>query len=203
MEALILVDLQHDFMPGGALGVPGGDEVLDVALEMSRRLQWVFATQDWHPAGHKSFASSHPGKQVGDSIKLNGLDQNLWPDHCVQGTRGAELVEPIAALPLAGIVRKGQDPEVDSYSGFFDNGRRHETELRAVLEERRLRKVIVMGLATDFCVKATALDAIACGFEVSLLVPGCRAVNLRPDDGAQAIQQMEAAGITLLHELPN
>ncbi|MEZ6106652.1 MAG: isochorismatase family protein [Pirellulaceae bacterium] len=105
MEALILVDLQHDFMPGGALGVPGGDEVLDVALEMSRRLQWVFATQDWHPAGHKSFASSHPGKQVGDSIKLNGLDQNLWPDHCVQGTRGAELVELIAALPLAAPAR--------------------------------------------------------------------------------------------------
>lgn len=198
MDGLILVDLQYDFLPGGSLAVAHGNEVIPVALEMSRQMQWIFATQDWHPQNHQSFASNHPGKMPFEQIDLHGLPQTLWPDHCVQGTDGAMLEASIAALPLAGVVTKGEDPTVDSYSGFFDNGRRRETRLRKLLIEREITRLVVMGLATDYCVRATVLDALELGFKVDVLVRGCRAVNIQPDDGDKALEEMQQAGARLI-----
>lgn len=198
MDGLILVDLQYDFLPGGELAVAQGDEVLPVAIELSRQFQWIFATQDWHPQNHQSFASNHPGKKPFEQIDLHGLPQTLWPDHCVQGKNGAKLEASIARLPLAGVVTKGEDPQVDSYSGFFDNGRRRETRLHKLLIDRAITRLVVMGLATDYCVKATVLDALTLGFKVDVLVRGCRAVNINPGDGDKALEEMKQAGASLI-----
>ena len=195
--ALLLVDLQNDFLPGGALAVPDGDAILPVAARWMAQLPLVFATQDHHPSGHASFASSHPGRAPGESILLDGLPQVLWPDHCVQGTRGADLA---AGLPLGRIrqvVPKGEDPRVDSYSGFWDNGRRRETTLRQSLAGAGVSRIVVMGLATDYCMRATMLNAHELGLEVDVLVAGVRAVGLQPGDGARALAEMAAAGARL------
>jgi nicotinamidase/pyrazinamidase len=197
MKALLWVDLQYDFMPGGALAVPAGDQVIPLANELAVKFRWVFATQDWHPANHQSFASQHPGKKVGDVVELDGLPQVLWPDHCVQATRGAELDERLNLARVARIVRKGTEPSIDSYSGFFDNGHRKATELEGVLGEHDVATVYILGLATDYCVKFTALDAVALGFETYLVREGCRAVNLRRGDEAAAIRAMLEAGVQL------
>ncbi|MFB3891991.1 MAG: bifunctional nicotinamidase/pyrazinamidase [Phycisphaerae bacterium] len=200
-RALILVDIQNDFCPGGALAVPSGHEVIGVANRLMGEFDLVVATQDWHPPGHGSFASSHAGAKVGDVVDLNGLPQVLWPDHCVQCTAGAELAP---GLNLAGIdktIRKGADAGVDSYSGFFDNGdsgRRKPTGLAEYLHARGVGEVYVMGLATDYCVKATALDAAALGFRTHLVLDGCRGVNIRDGDVAKAIEEMARAGVVIL-----
>lgn len=194
MRAIILVDLQHDFLPGGALAVPHGDEVLDVALTVLPSFEHVVATQDWHPAGHESFASQHAGHDPGEVIQLHGLTQVLWPDHCVQETRGAEF-----ALDLRGahVFRKGSDAQVDSYSGFFDNGKRSDTGLADHLRTNGVDHVFVMGLATDYCVKATALDAVREGFTTRLVEDGCRGVGLNDGDVEAALGEMRAAGVEL------
>ena len=196
MNALILVDIQNDFLPGGALAVPRGDEVVPVANRWMRddRCELVVATQDWHPAGHGSFASSHPGRKVGEVIRLNGLEQVLWPDHCVQGTRGAEFAPGLEVARIQRVVRKGTDRGVDSYSGFFDNGGRNPTGLERLLREAGAERVWIMGLATDYCVLATVLDARKLGFAVSLVLPGMRGVELRPGDCARAVERMVGAG---------
>ncbi len=193
MEALLLVDIQNDFLPGGALAVPHGDEVIAVARRLAERFPTILATQDHHPDDHRSFASQWPGRAPGQRVELAGLPQVLWPDHCVQGTRGAELAAAIASLPQH-VVPKGEDREVDSYSGFFDNGRRRETRLEESLVLRGVDELYVMGLATDYCVLATVLDAISLGFRTHLVLDGCRAVDLAPGDGARAIERMRAAG---------
>lgn len=194
MDALLLVDVQNDFLPGGTLAVPQGDEVIPVAVEACRRFEKIYATQDWHPANHASFAVNQPGRSVGDIIELEGLRQMLWPEHCVQGTPGAELAAPLQSIRYDAIIRKGENPRVDSYSGFFDNGRRQETALRATLKREGVTTLWVMGIATDYCVLATVLDALECGWPVKLIVPGCRAVELQPGDHERAIAQMIAAG---------
>jgi nicotinamidase/pyrazinamidase len=157
--ALILVDLQNDFVPGGALAVKDGDQVIPIANAMQKHVDLVIATQDWHPADHGSFAANHPGKKIGDVIDLNGLPQILWPVHCVQNTRGAEFVPGLNTDRFAQIFRKGIDPTIDSYSTFFDNAHRRSTGLADCLKPRGVTDVYLMGLATDYCVKFSALDA--------------------------------------------
>jgi nicotinamidase/pyrazinamidase len=199
MKALILVDLQYDFMPGGALAVPDGDAVVPLANRLQGAFELVVATQDWHPANHGSFAANHPGRAPGEVITLGGLPQVLWPTHCVQGSKGAELVAGLDRSRIAAVLQKGCDPAIDSYSGFFDNGGRRSTGLGEFLQARGVEEVFVLGLATDYCVKFTALDALGLKFKrVSLVVDACRAVDLSPGDGEAALAAMQAAGVALV-----
>jgi nicotinamidase/pyrazinamidase len=198
MKALLLVDLQNDFLPGGALAVPGGDEVLPLANRLQPHFELVAATQDWHPADHVSFAASHPGKKPGDVISLDGAQQVLWPVHCVERTRGAELAAALDQRRIAKAFFKGADRQIDSYSGFYDNGRRRSTGLGECLREQAVDDVYVLGLATDYCVKATALDAVGLGFKTWLIEDACRGVNLSPGDAERAIEEMRAAGVKMV-----
>ncbi|HEY2894426.1 MAG TPA: bifunctional nicotinamidase/pyrazinamidase, partial [Pirellulales bacterium] len=197
MTALLLIDIQNDFLPGRALPVPRGDEVIAVANDYMPKYDLVVATQDWHPSDHLSFASQHPGKRIGDVIELGGLTQVLWPDHCVQDTFGAELTADLNRGGIHHVVRKGTDRAIDSYSGFFDNARRKATGLEAYLRSKGVDTVHVMGLATDYCVKATALDAVDLGFQTVLLSAGIRGVELHTGDCQRAIEQMRAAGVQI------
>ena len=199
MNALVLVDLQYDFMPGGPLAVPEGDRVVRVANRLIPHFDLVVATQDWHPPDHQSFASQHAGRRVGDVIDLDGLDQILWPDHCVQGTHGARLHNDLNLTSVAHVVRKGTDRQIDSYSGFFDNGHRQATGLADYLRQQDAQHVTVLGLATDYCVKFTALDAVRLGFPTSLVEDGCRAVELETGDAERAIEAMRAVGVQVVH----
>jgi len=199
MRALVLVDLQYDFMPGGALAVPEGDQTISIVQRLLPRFETVVATQDWHPSDHGSFAANHPGTQPGQVIELEGLSQVLWPVHCVQGTRGAELHEGIDRSKLAAVFRKGMDPRFDSYSGFFDNGRRKATGLGDWLDDRRVRQLYVLGLATDYCVKFTVLDALKLGFDVWVIEDGCRAVELQRGDGERALSELRGFGAGVIH----
>ena len=199
MKALILIDIQNDFLPGGALAVPRGDEVIPVANRVQRAFPLVVATQDWHPANHGSFAAAHPGRNPGEMGTLGGLPQVLWPTHCVQGSNGAALAAALDTTRLAHTFVKGTDPTIDSYSGFFDNGYRRATELAAWLRARGVTAVYLAGLATDYCVKFTALDARQLGFETYLIADGCRGVELRPGDVAAAYAEMRAAGVQVIH----
>jgi nicotinamidase/pyrazinamidase len=198
MKALVIVDVQNDFLPGGALPVPHGDEVVAVANRLMPQFDLVVATQDWHPADHRSFASRHVGRKVGDLIDLGGLPQVLWPDHCVQGTPGADLAPGLAVAGIRKVFRKGTDPAIDSYSAFFDNGHRKATGLAEFLKARGVTEVYVMGLATDYCVKATALDAVGLGFKVWLIEDGCRGVDLHPGDVRRAVEEMAGAGVRVI-----
>ena len=198
MRTLVLVDIQNDFLPGGALAVPRGDEVIPVGNGLQPAFDLVVATQDWHPAGHGCFASTRPGRKAGEVAELAGLPQVLWPDHCVQGTRGAEFVSALQMNRVEAIFRKGTDPAIDSYSGFFDNGHRKSTGLGDYLKGRGAREVYVLGLATDYCVKFTALDARKLGFRTFLVADGSRGVELRPGDVARAMQELREAGVTIV-----
>jgi nicotinamidase/pyrazinamidase len=195
MKALILVDIQNDFLPGGALAVPDGDKIIPIANQLQAAFPLVVATQDWHPAIHGSFAANHPGKNVFEQIELNGLPQTLWPVHCVQGTRGAELAHDLQQERIAKIFPKGTDAGIDSYSGFFDNGHRRSTGLGEWLKAKSVTEVFVCGLATDYCVKFTALDAAQYGFKTFFIEDASRGVNLQPNDVKDAIAEMNRAGI--------
>lgn len=199
-RALILVDIQNDFMPGGALAVPDGLAVVPVANALLPVFDIVAASQDWHPKGHGSFASSHRDKEPGEMGKLAGMPQVMWPDHCVQGSEGAELVDSLdfeRAPNGVAVFRKGTDPTIDSYSAFFDNGHRKDTGLGDWLKEKGVVAVVIVGVATDYCVKFTALHAAELGFDVILLEDGCRGVNLQPSDSEEALDEMRAAGVTV------
>jgi nicotinamidase/pyrazinamidase len=191
---LLVVDVQNDFMPGGALAVPGGDEVVPVINRLVARFEHVVLTQDWHPRRHISFASSHPGKQPFETIELAYGAQVLWPDHCVQGTSGAALHPDLDATQAELVIRKGHHAGIDSYSAFLEADRKTTTGLAGYLKERGLGSLYVCGLATDFCVAWTALDARAAGFEVTVIEDACRAIDL---DGslARAWSDMTAAGV--------
>ncbi len=197
MKALILVDLQNDFVAPGALPVPDGVAVVAVANQWMPEYELVVATQDWHPPDHLSFASQHQGLQAGQLFELDGLPQVAWPDHCIQGTRGADFINQLNLHGIHHVVRKGMDRRIDSYSGFFDNGHRQATGLDTFLKQHRVDSVDIMGLATDYCVRFTALDAVACGYETSLILEGCRGVELHPGDIANAIDQMRQAGVSI------
>jgi nicotinamidase/pyrazinamidase len=198
MKALIVVDVQNDFCPGGALAVRNGDHVVPVINDLQPRFDLVVATQDWHPGNHKSFASNHEGKQPGQVIELDGLPQVLWPDHCVQHTAGAEFVAALSTQCVERVFQKGTDPEVDSYSGFFDNGHRHSTGLGDYFQEQGVNDVYIVGLATDYCVKFTALDARGLGFQTFVVEDACRGVELQEGDVRRALDDMRAAGVTVL-----
>lgn len=197
-KTLLLVDIQNDFLPGGALAVQEGDLVVPVANRIMHRFDLVVATQDWHPADHGSFASRYPGKAPGEFVELNGFEQILWPDHCVRDTFGAELAQGLLVEKIDHIVQKGMDRAVDSYSGFFDNDHKKETGLADYLRRRGVETVAMMGLATDYCVKYTALDARGLGFDVNLITDGVRGVELTPGDCDKALEEMKKAGVRLI-----
>jgi nicotinamidase/pyrazinamidase len=197
MNALIVVDIQNDFCPGGALSVRGGDEVVGIANQLMKKFDLVVATQDWHPKEHGSFAANHPGTKPYDMGELFGLPQVLWPVHCVQESAGAAFHDDLDVSRIHEIFPKGTNPQVDSYSGFFDSGRRQATGLGDFLKMRGVDQVYVLGLATDYCVKYTALDAADLGFKIYLVEDGCRGVELQPGDVKKAIEEMRARGITI------
>jgi nicotinamidase/pyrazinamidase len=194
MKALIVADVQNDFCPGGALAVPDGDLVVPVINGLMPRFDLVVATQDWHPPDHGSFAVNHPGRQPGEVIDLGGLEQVLWPVHCAQGTAGAELHPGLNRAGITRVFQKGTDKNIDSYSGFFDNGHRKATGLGDYLRQQGVTGVYVCGLTTDYCVKATALDALGLGFVTCLVEDACRGIDLSPGDVQRAIAQMKNAG---------
>lgn len=199
-RALLLVDLQNDFCAGGALAVPEGDSTVDIANQLiawcQTRGDAVIASQDWHPANHGSFASQHQAQPYSLG-KLDGLAQTFWPDHCVQDTEGAAFHPLLNRKAIEAVFHKGENPRVDSYSAFFDNGRRQKTGLDAWLHQHDVNVLIVMGLATDYCVKFTVLDALQLGYTVNVITDGCRGVNIQPQDSAHAFMEMAAAGATL------
>lgn len=194
MRALLVVDVQNDFMPFGSLPVRDGDQVVPVANALASAFDLVVATQDWHPASHGSFASNHPGASPGDVVELGGVEQVLWPDHCVQNSPGASFHSGLDVARISAVVRKGTDPDIDSYSGFFDNGHRKDTGLAELLRETGVTDIWIAGLTTDYCVKFTALDGVELGFGVTIVSDGVRAVNLAAGDGAAALRAMRDAG---------
>ncbi len=198
MRALVLVDIQNDFCPGGALAVAHGDEVVPVANRLMPQFDLVVATQDWHPPDHGSFAANRPGRRPYEMDELAGLPQVLWPAHCVQGTAGAAFHPDLDAGRIQRVFPKGTDPAIDSYSGFFDNGKRKATGLGDYLRAQGVEEIYVLGLATDYCVRATALDAVGLGLRVTLVEDGCRAVELQPGDAARAVREMQQAGVRVV-----
>lgn len=198
MKALILVDIQNDFLPGGALAVPEGDAIIPIANKLQPIFPLVVATQDWHPVNHGSFAVNHPGRKVFEQIDLNGLPQTLWPVHCVQNTSGAALASSLQQDGITMVFQKGTDPGIDSYSGLFDNGQRKSTGLGEWLEAQGVTEVYICGLATDYCVKFTALHAAQFGFKTYLVEDASRGVNLRVNDVAVAIDEMKRTGVTVV-----
>ncbi|MBC7362218.1 MAG: bifunctional nicotinamidase/pyrazinamidase [Candidatus Aminicenantes bacterium] len=177
MKALIVVDLQNDFIPGGSLGVPAGDEIIPLVNRLQEKFPLVVATQDWHPPTHLSFASNHPGKKPFEAVMLGGVEQVLWPEHCIQGQKGAMFAPGFDERRVEAIFRKGTDPEIDSYSGFFDNGHKKSTGLGDYLRGRGVKQVYVCGLAAEYCVFYTALDAIELGFETYYIEDATRALS--------------------------
>ena len=198
MKTLIIVDVQNDFIAGGALAVPEGGQIIPLVNRLQPGFALVVATQDWHPAGHASFAANHPGKRPGEMIDLDGLPQVLWPVHCVQGTPGADFAPGLDRGRWAHVFQKGTGAHIDSYSGFFDNGHRRATGLGGYLQSRGADEVFIVGLATDYCVKFTALDACGLGFRVTLIADACRGVELQPGDCARALDEMRAAGVQVV-----
>ncbi|WP_159593030.1 bifunctional nicotinamidase/pyrazinamidase [Chelativorans xinjiangense] len=195
-EALIVIDVQNDFCPGGALAVEAGDEVVPVINRLIQRFDHVVLTQDWHPAGHSSFASSHPGKAPFETIEMPYGEQTLWPDHCVQGTKGAAFREGLEWTKAELVIRKGFRKEIDSYSAFFENDHETPTGLTGYLRERGIARVTLAGLATDFCVAFSALDARRQGFEATVILGACRGIDLGGSMAAMT-QRMREAGVGL------
>jgi nicotinamidase/pyrazinamidase len=198
-DALIIVDVQNDFLPGGALAVTEGNVVIPVINEIQPKFKHVIGTQDFHPAEHGSFAVNHPGSTVGEFTELAGLTQILWPAHCVQGTSGADFHAQLQRSEWEAVFQKGTNPQVDSYSGFFDNARRGDTGLGDYLKAKGIQRVFVCGLALDYCVKFTALDAHDLGFKTFVISDATRAVNLSPEDGTNALEEMEQNGVKIIN----
>lgn len=198
MNALVIVDLQNDFVEGGALAVPGGRAIVPLANALQPRFDLVVGARDWHPPDHGSFASSHPGCVPGDVVDLGGVSQVLWPVHCVQGTRGADFVPELDRRHWAEVFSKGVDRDVDSYSAFFDNDRHRATGLGDFLRAQGVGEIFLLGLATDYCVKFSTLHAIEFGFRVAVIEDACRGIELRPGDTARALEDMRRAGAQIL-----
>ncbi len=199
MKALIIVDMQNDFMPGGALGVPRAHEIIPLINTLIPKFSLVVATQDWHPTDHVSFAANHLGKKVGEIVKTGDIDQILWPVHCVRSTHGAELASSLDKENFASFFYKGTDKNIDSYSAFFDNARRKSTGLGDYLKSRGVNDVYVAGVATDYCVLFTSLDAVDLGFNVYVIADACRAINLDPRDEQRALAAMAARGAQIVY----
>lgn len=198
MKALILIDLQYDFLPNGSLAVDRSDEILPIINNIQLKFDHIIATRDWHPANHKSFASNHNGKKPGDIIELQGLQQVLWPDHCVQGSPGAEITANINQAKIDYIIYKGTNTEIDSYSAFFDNGRLKQTELDSYLKRNEISTIYVAGLTTDYCVYFTVLDGLSLGYNIFVIEDACRAVNLNPGDSEKVLKDMKEKGAKII-----
>lgn len=198
MKALLIVDVQNDFLPGGALAVPQGDVIIPVINNIQQHFKLIVATRDWHPANHGSFASNHDNRQVGEVIRLHGQEQVLWPDHCVQGSPGAEISPLLNQGLINNVIFKGSDPDIDSYSAFYDNGHLKETGLHAYLKRNGITSLFVCGLAADYCVYYTVKDALLLGYEANLLTDATRGVNLQPEDTEKAFKDMEKRGARLM-----
>jgi nicotinamidase/pyrazinamidase len=208
MRVLLIVDPQNDFCPGGALAVPGGDEVMVVVNEALRSgaFDYIVATKDFHPAGHISFVDSHPGKKIFDTVPTPYGEQRVWPRHCEQGSWGAEFHPLLDSSRIDRIIEKGTDKDIDSYSGFFDNQRLKETGLDALLRAEASRRdesvqeiqITVCGLALDYCVLATARDAVTLGYKTSLLLDATRAVNVQPGDDIATLRELAELGVQII-----
>jgi len=190
--ALLIIDLQYDFLPGGSLPVADGDMIIPIINRLQESYDLVVATQDWHPANHGSFASQHPGAKAFEMAELAGLPQVLWPDHCVQGSSAAELSAKLDQKRIAAVFRKGMDPLIDSYSAFFDNGHKKATGLEGYLKGLGVKEVHICGLAADYCVFYSAMDALALGFMVAILNKATRAIS--PEGYAKAQQELISSG---------
>ncbi|MBS0653764.1 MAG: bifunctional nicotinamidase/pyrazinamidase [Verrucomicrobia bacterium] len=197
MKALVIVDMQNDFMPGGALGVRGADQIVPLINQISKQFPLTVATQDWHPLDHCSFATNHPGKKPGDVVQIKEIEQILWPVHCVRSTQGAELIETLDKGPIASYFYKGTDRWIDSYSAFFDNARRKSTGLSDYLKTRNVSQVYLAGVATEYCVLYSAFDAVDLGYTVFVIADLCRPINLHPDDEKKAFEAMAAKGVKI------
>ncbi|XHF34055.1 bifunctional nicotinamidase/pyrazinamidase [Pseudomonas chlororaphis] len=195
--ALLVIDVQNDFIPGGQLAVPEGDLIVPLINRLAGQFKQVVIAQDWHPAGHASFASSHPGRQPYDVIQLPYGEQTLWPDHCIQGSRGAEFHSGLDLPHAQLIIRKGCNPDIDSYSAFLEADRVTTTGLAGYLKERGIDTVYMVGLALDFCVMFSALDARAAGFNAFVVLDACRAIDLN-GSLATAVERMQVAGVGLI-----
>jgi|SRR5215471_10593241 len=202
MKALLLIDIQNDFLPGGALEVPEGDKIIPVVNELQNYFELVVATQDWHPPDHKSFASNHAGKKPFDVIDLNGLQQTLWPNHCVQGTAGADFSAELNTNKVEAIFRKGTNPEIDSYSGFYDNGHLKSTCLADYLRGKKVSEVYITGLCADICVFFTAMDSLQAGLETYIIEEGTCPLKL--DDYKRTMRSFKEKGGKLIgkREIP-
>lgn len=203
-RALIIVDLQNDFMPGGSLEVPQGHEVIPIANAVQKHFDLIIATKDWHPEEHGSFAKNHPGHREGEVVNLAGLRQILWPRHCVQNSSGSEFVKDFDTSRITKVIHKGTDTQIDSYSTFFDNAHRRSTGLDQFLQEHNVEEVYILGVATDYCVKYSVLDARHLGYKTFVIEDACRGVNLKPDDSMKALEEMKSVGAEIIqsHEIP-
>jgi nicotinamidase/pyrazinamidase len=195
-QALVVIDMQYDFCPGGALAVSGGDEIIPLINRLISDHDHVVLTQDWHPAGHSSFASTHPGKAPFEMIEMAYGPQTLWPDHCVQGTRGAEFHDALDWTKAELVIRKGFRKDIDSYSAFFENDHKTPTGLGGYLKERGISEITLCGLATDFCVAFSAIDAARCGLSTTVILDACRGIDLGGSMAAMT-DMMKAEGVTL------
>lgn len=195
MKALIVVDMQNDFCPGGALAVKDGDQIISRINELMKHYDVVVATQDWHPVNHGSFATNNPGKNPGEMGELSGKAQVMWPNHCVQNTKGAEFHSEVETFRFDKVFQKGMNEKIDSYSGFFDNDYTSATGLGDYLKAKGVKEVDVVGLALDYCVKATALDAKKLGFKTAVIVDATKAVNINPTDGDKTLVELTEAGV--------
>lgn len=196
-QALLLVDVQNDFSPSGALPVRDGDKIVPVINRLIPYFEHIIATKDWHPAGHSSFASSNK-QTVGEEIILDGIPQIMWPDHCVQQTKGAEFIPGLNTEAITHVIYKGTNPHIDSYSGFFDNQRLQATGLADYLTSQGIEELVIVGLATDYCVKFTAIDSVSLGFKTSVVQDACRGVEMTEGDVESAWKQMKQAGCKLI-----
>jgi nicotinamidase/pyrazinamidase len=198
-RALLVIDVQNDFCPGGSLAVEDGDRVVPVINRITSRFDRVVATQDWHPDDHVSFAKNHPGKNVYDRLEMNNISQVLWPAHCIQGTPGADFHPALKTEDFDLILRKGTDPSVDSYSAFVDNDKRKITGLEGYLRGLVIGGVFICGLATDYCVFFSAMDAVGLGFKTHVILDACRGVDVPENNTANRIKTMKENGVVLLH----
>lgn len=196
MKTLVIVDAQYDFMPGGALEVKEGDKIIPVINQIQDKFELVVATQDWHPKGHSSFASSHDGKNAFEKIDWRGMEQVLWPDHCVQGSKGAEIHADLNTKTVEAIFRKGMNPKIDSYSGFYDNGHEKSTGLSGYLKEKNAKELYFCGLAADICVYFTIKDALREGFKVKLIKDATRPLDV--NDFKDQQKELSSRGVEII-----
>jgi len=194
---LLIVDVQNDFLPGGSLPVHNGDQIIPLINRLQEQFSCVIASKDWHPKNHISFASRH-GKKPGETVEIKGVKQTLWPDHCVQESQGAAFSPQLNTQKIQKVFLKGIDPEIDSYSAFYDNAHARSTGLGEYLQTLGIDEVVLVGLTTDYCVRYSAYDALQLGFKVTVVVDACRGIDLQPGDCTRAIQELKNSGVKII-----